>query len=198
MKICKYSFFAAMILFTAGTDGELTAQSFTLEKLEKAALTGPTGKPARLELDRSGKLQALVFLSPECPFSANYTLTLNRLAEKYGEQVQFNGIVPGEMYTPENVMKFVSEYGIGFKVYIDAGKRLPDYLKATVTPEVFLLGPEGGLVYSGAIDNWAVSLGKTRQVITEHYLQDAIDRFLSGKSILVRHTQAVGCLINMF
>lgn len=66
---------------------------------------------------------------------------------------------------------------------------LAKYLKATTTPEVFVLNNKGEVVYSGAIDNWAIDLGEKRQVITEFYLKDALNALLQNKKIAVKKLQ---------
>jgi thioredoxin-related protein len=146
----------------------------------------------------SGRQQyfVVVFLSPECPLSQNYTSVLNKLSDSYNEQIAFYGIIPGKSYTAEDMEKFHEEYHIGFTLARDTLFRLTRKLKATTTPEAFLLDGRGSILYEGLIDNWAVSLGVQRTVTTEHYLQAAIDASLHHLPIAIRQTRPVGCLIN--
>lgn len=87
------------------------------------------------------------------------------------------------------------EYDLPFTAIADTDKKLTDNLQATVTPEVFLLDDQGHILYQGAIDNWFAAVGQQRQVITEHYLEDALDSFLSGGVVKTSKTNAVGCII---
>ena len=141
-------------------------------------------------------LTLFVFLSPECPVCQGYTKTLNHLQEKYQQQVNLYGIVPGSAYTIQDVAAFEKEYNISFKLFIDTKQKLTRYLKATVTPQVVLLNRKGVLIYTGAIDDWVVSLGKKRLHVTEHYVQDAIDQSLLAATVKIKETSAVGCRIN--
>ncbi|MGI8893468.1 MAG: redoxin domain-containing protein, partial [Bacteroidia bacterium] len=77
----------------------------------------------------------------------------------------------------------------------DPDKELTRYLKATITPEAFLLDSEKNILYSGRIDNWATALGVKRQITTSHDLDNAIESFINNRQIDIRKTEAIGCLI---
>lgn len=137
----------------------------------------------------------MVFLSPECPLSQNYTKTLNELSAKYKGQCQIIGIIPGTAYSSAEIAKFKKDYHIGFELRVDKKFEWTKRLGATTTPEAFLMTRDS-VIYAGLIDNWAASLGVQRTVITEHYLADAIDSALHHHSITTSRTLPVGCLIN--
>ena len=141
-------------------------------------------------------LQVVIFLSPECPLCQNYSLPLNQLHKKYAGKVQFTGVVPGKAYSAAAVGAFTEKYHIGFPVYIDSTKTMSTSLKATVTPEVFLLGPDKKVLYHGSIDNWIKDLGMQSARPTAFYLQDAIDQSLAHQPVRVSFNKPVGCLIN--
>ena len=79
--------------------------------------------------------------------------------------------------------------------YFDPDYHFRDYCTATITPEAFVIDWAGNIKYSGAIDNWAITLGKQRQVISEHYVQDALSELLEGDKVSQVKTRAVGCII---
>ena len=141
-------------------------------------------------------LQLFIFLSPECPMSKNYTLTLNKLFQQYNKQVEFYGCISGKGFTTSEIQSFISTYKTAFPLFVDADKKITNYFKASVTPEVLLLNNKGALVYSGAIDNWLEDTGKQRVDVTKRYLMDAIAASLSNKTVAVKKTKAYGCLIN--
>ncbi len=72
---------------------------------------------------------------------------------------------------------------------------LKDSLGATVTPQYFLLDSKGRVLYSGQCDNRMISLGKKRKVVTEHYLNEAIEQALSSKWVQFHTTEPIGCAI---
>lgn len=80
-------------------------------------------------------------------------------------------------------------------ILLDPKIKLADQLNATITPEAVVLTDRGNVIYTGAIDNWAISLGQKRLQATAHYLSDAIKNYLSGEEIAPTKTKAVGCFI---
>jgi len=72
---------------------------------------------------------------------------------------------------------------------------MADRFGAVVTPEVFLVDEKGTVLYSGAIDNWFVSLGRNRFAPSEHYLLDAFKEVISGKKVEVSNKPAIGCFL---
>ncbi|HMI61386.1 MAG TPA: redoxin domain-containing protein [Puia sp.] len=141
-------------------------------------------------------LQAVVFLSPECPLCKNYSLTLNSLQREYAGKVAFTGVIPGRAYSVLEVKAFTSKYKISFPVVIDSTKTMTAGLKATVTPEVFLIGPDKKVYYHGSIDNWIKDLGMASARPTVFYLKDAIDQTLAHQPVVHPFNKPVGCLIN--
>jgi len=149
------------------------------------------------QFNRQGaKLKLFVFLSPECPLSINYTRTINELTDFYKKEVSVYGIFPGTAYSPQEIGNFKQKYKVNYSLVIDSSMSVTRFLHATVTPEAVLTDSNGNIVYSGAIDDWAQSLGKTRQKATRFYLKDAISQYLLSSVIIVSHTKAIGCKIN--
>lgn len=144
-----------------------------------------------------GEWMVFVFLSPECPLSENYTLTLSKLKDEFENiDVAFYYVFPGTFYPRPQIEQFVKVYGLPkSSIYYDPEYKLRDYCSATITPEVFIIDQLGAIHYRGAIDNWAITLGKQRQVISEHYLFDAITQLSSEQVITIAKTRAVGCII---
>lgn len=144
-----------------------------------------------------GQWIAVVFISPECPLSENYTLTLKNLQKEFNAfDAEIYYIFPGTFYHRPQIEQFVKLYKLPTQsIYYDPDYRLRDYCAATITPEVFVIDQLGVIHYRGAIDNWAITLGKQRQVISEHYLMDAISELRDNKKVTVAKTRAVGCII---
>ena len=143
------------------------------------------------------KLKVIVFLGTECPLSVNYTLTLNNLQQQYADKgVQILGVFSFEDDTKSEIDDFVKKYNIEFTVQKDNLYHIADSLNATITPQAFLISPLGEILYSGKIDNWPITLGQRRTVITEYYLQDAIESYFNNKTIEIKKTEAVGCYIH--
>lgn len=144
----------------------------------------------------SGQLTAFVFLSPDCPLSRNYTLVLKEMQRSRKDVLQVVGVFPGNDHTDSEIKAFKEKYAINFVLVHDKKDALVKYTCATITPEVFLYDSHKALVYKGAIDDWAISLGKKRTQAEHHYLSDAIDNFLQHKQVSPSETKAVGCFIS--
>jgi thiol-disulfide isomerase/thioredoxin len=137
---------------------------------------------------------AVVFVSPDCPISQKYMKRLNELHQSYHQQVTFLAVVPGNVSRAE-VKKFAREYRSQLSFEQDEDLVWVRSLQATITPEVFLLGADRQLVYSGAIDNWFYELGKSRREVTEAYLENAIQAAMKNEKPAHVRTEAIGCFI---
>jgi peroxiredoxin len=141
-------------------------------------------------------LLAVVFLSPDCPLCQRYTRTLNQLQAQYASELTIVGIFPGKAYSSAACEQFASDYRVTFTLLLDRPRQVSNALGATTTPEVFLFDEQRTILYAGAIDDWVVALGKTRNKASKTYLADAILAFTNGYPVSVIRTDAIGCLIN--
>ena len=143
----------AVILFACQND-HATALSIQLKNT--------TGKAFKMSEIQSVKASCFFFLSPECPLSQNYSLTINQLREAYNpDSIPFYGVFPGEFYSKKEIVDFTNKYKMSeYEMLLDPEYQLTDKLEATITPEVFVLDNKGNTLYSGAIDNWAFALGQ--------------------------------------
>lgn len=136
-----------------------------------------------------------VFYAPECPLSQKYTLTMASLFNQFGNKVKFIGVFPGPEESIGQFEDFKTKYKINYPLIKDEKLELISALKATVTPEVFLIAPSGKVVYHGAIDDWAIKLGKTKQQATVNYLENAIEGLLNNTTVETRYVKPIGCYI---
>lgn len=142
--------------------------------------------------------QLLVFLSPECPLSQNYSVVLQQLSNEFADIIQVYGIIPGSTVTKKEIRHFANKYKILFPLYSDKSMTTVKTVHATTTPEVVLLDKGGKLVYRGAIDDWAVELGKKKSKASNEYLRNALLQVRSGLPVQIVMKEPVGCLINDF
>lgn len=138
----------------------------------------------------------ILYLSPECPLCQNYAVAIRELEDKFrSRHIDFIGVVSGNFYPRDEVVDYAKTYQLHLDILMDPDFVISDYYRAQLTPEAHLINKEGKLLYRGAIDNWAISLGKKRIRATAHYLSDALVNFLSGKRIDPKVTEPVGCYI---
>lgn len=192
MKFCKLLILLLVFAGISDVSASLKPKVFSWSRLAGFHLINSAGKHTNLIANQP---TILVMLSPECPLCQNYAATIAKLKLKY-PKIHFYGIVPGKSYGINEVAEFVSKYKINFPVLIDKNKQLTQYIQATTTPEALVIDRMGAVPYRGLIDNWAVSLGQKRQVITEHYLEEALAELNANKINSYKETKPVGCLIN--
>jgi peroxiredoxin len=193
----KWIFALAIFVFNTATaqlnnDSVFSASAISAIQLHEVQ----ANKNVYLKEQPDKTFRLFVFLSPECPLCQNYSAKLNDLSRHYATNVITYGIIPGKAYSNDVIKKFIEQYNIQFPLLIDHDKKLTSYLHAVVTPQAILLNDKNQLVYKGAIDDWAVALGKQRVTTTKYYLRDALQQSLSDKTVLIKRTKAVGCRIN--
>src|SRR5690242_16763853 len=182
----KWIFALAILLFNTATAQLNNDSVFSASAISGIQLHDvQTNKNVYLkELQNKKAFRLFVFLSPECPLCQNYSNKLNNFSKQYAANVMMYGIIPGKAYSEDVIKKFIDEYNIQFPLLIDDDKKLTTYLHAVVTPQAILLNDKNQLVYKGAIDDWAVALGKQRVTTTKYYLRDALQQSLSHKTVL--------------
>ncbi len=136
----------------------------------------------------------IYFISPVCPLCQNYAERFRQLSEQ-GESLFVVGVVSGNYHSEKELETYVRDYEIDFPVILDPEFSLANHFEATTTPEALLVDSLGEKQYQGAIDNWAIDLGRKRLKATEWYLNDAIALYLNGKEIETKYTKPVGCYI---
>lgn len=155
------------------------------------------GKTASVsDLLKHHRANIFYFLISDCPMCESYSLTINKLSEKYSSQgIASVGIFPVSGYSDDEIIAYGKNFHITIPFYRDINFSLTKALGVTVAPEVFVLDSAGTILYSGSIDDWAYTSGKKRMEVTEHFLEDALENIMSGKTVAVKSTIAYGCLI---
>jgi len=141
------------------------------------------------------KAKVLVFIAPDCPLCKGYTKDLREMIEDYGDEIDIYGVVSGKFYTTHEVDSFLNHYNLPLDIVYDPYFKLVRELKATITPEAYLIDDKNNIIYQGLFDNWLGELGRKRLVITEFYLKDAVESYLKGEEIMIKKTKAIGCFI---
>jgi peroxiredoxin len=168
------------------------APDFTLQDLD--------GKSVSLSQFR-GKLVVLEWFNPGCPFvRASHTLgSLKGLAEKHaGEGVVWLAINSGGQGKQGNGLdanrEGVAEFGLHHPVLVDESGKVGQLYGAERTPHMFVISPEGVLVYRGAIDNSPDGEGQSPaggKLV--NYVDGAISAVQTGAKVSPAETKPYGC-----
>jgi len=137
------------------------------------------------------KFAVVMFISTQCPVSNGYNDRMEKLYETYsGKGIAFIAVNANKAEDIQAIADHAKEHGFKFPVVKDVANKIADQYDAQVTPEIFVLNPEGKLVYHGRIDD-----SRNPDKVTSHDLADALDKLIAGKELSVTTTKAFGCSI---
>jgi len=165
-------------------------------------LTDSTGTPHNLS-DFKGKFVVLEWLNHGCPFVKKHydSGNMQKLQKKYtGKDVVWLSIVssaPGKQghMTPEDTNKTKKEKGAApTAILLDEDGTVGRLYEAKVTPELFIINPEGTLIYKGGIDD-KKSVDQADIATSTNFVAQALDEALAGKPVSMAETAAYGCSI---
>ena len=163
---------------------DAVVKDFTLKDAEGTDFT-------LYKLSEKKPATVVIFLATQCPVATDYAERIVALVKTYKEKnVQFIGINSNKQEKVAEILAYTKKHGFEFPVLKDPENKIADYFGARRTPEVFLLDAKRTLRYAGAIDN-------SRKEPTKHYLKDALELVIAGKTIpkKSKKTRAIGCTI---
>jgi peroxiredoxin len=136
---------------------------------------------------RGHKAVVLVFLSTACPYALYFADHIRELDEAYRSRgVLLVGVNSNQFESVEEIREHAREKGHRFAILRDESARIADAMGADRTPEAFVVGADGALLYRG----WVKSKLRSPD------LQRALDAVLAGKRVRLPETKAFGCAID--
>jgi len=181
-----------------------TAQAATVVGKPAPEFTAPDlqGKPVKLS-DYRGKYVVLEWTNPECPYvrrhynSGNMPALQKELGAKDVVWLAVNSTnqTSGEFKTPQEMAKWMSEQGAAPKAtLIDKDSKVGKLYDARTTPHMYVIDPQGRLIYAGAIDDkrWA-SEAETKKA--KNHVRAALGEAMAGKPVSVAATSPYGCTV---
>jgi hypothetical protein len=185
--------FAAGMPALAATAGQ-SAPNFTL--------TDTQGKALQLS-DFKGKYVVLEWTNPDCPFVRNHydTRNMQSLQASWGPR----GVVwltidssnrSGSGYmVPAKLGEWMQTRGAAQKaVLVDADSTVARLYQAKTTPHMFVISPEGTIVYAGAIDD-RPSTRPEDPPAAHNYVRAALTESTLGKPVTTAASTPYGCSI---
>jgi peroxiredoxin len=150
-----------------------------------------------------GKYVVLEWFNPECPFVKKHygSGNMQKLQAEYtGKGVVWLSIdssAPGfeGNITPEQAQKVMKDWNTKqTALLLDPEGKAGRAYNARNTPHMFVINPEGKIVYEGAIDSKATPNPADIPSST-NYVKAALDESMSGKSVSNSNTRPYGCSI---
>lgn len=160
------------------------------------------GKEHKLS-DYKGKFVVLEWLNHGCPFVVKHYSSGNmqNLQKEYTDKgVVWLSIVssaPGAQghMSPEETNKKKEEVNSSATaIIIDEEGTVGRLYDAKTTPEMFIINPDGVLIYAGAIDD-KKSTDPADIATSKNYVKAALDEAMAGKEVSTPKTKSYGCSV---
>ena len=198
MRTLLTAAFAALIALPAWGSGPARVD----EPAPGFTLTSTDGKQFSLSEFR-GKYVVLEWVNYDCPFVRKHYSSghMQKLQATYtGKDVVWLSIcssAPGKQghFEGEDLTdRIVGEKAKPTAYLVDADGTVGRMYEAKTTPHMFVIGPDGVLLYAGAIDDIA-STDADDLAIARNYVTAALDAAMAGKPVEVKTSKPYGCSV---
>jgi peroxiredoxin len=161
-----------------------------------------TGKPVSLA-DFKGRHVVLEWVNPGCPYVQKHYNSGNMLATQKAATskgvtwltVSSTAKDAGDYQAPKELAAWIqSKNGAPSATLIDESGRIGRAYGARTTPHMYLIDPQGKLLYAGAIDSKPTSNPADIATAT-NYVNQAVGEALAGKPVSQPTSRAYGCSI---
>src|SRR5262245_40927601 len=139
----------------------------------------------------------VIFSCNHCPWVKAWETRIVDLGNTYSKQgvgviaINSNDPAAYDEDAYPAMQERAKDRGMTYPSVVDATSDVARAFGATHTPEVFLFGKNGKLVYHGVIDDNAHEPDKVKT----RYLADALQAVVQGKDVPLKETKAMGCSI---
>jgi peroxiredoxin len=165
-------------------------------------LMDASGKKHTLS-DYKGKFVVLEWVNFGCPFVKKHyhSGNMQKLQSSYAAQgvVWFSicSSAPGSQgyFAGEELVAAIGDHESKATAYlIDESGEVGNLYQAKTTPNMYVINPEGMLVYAGAIDD-TPSVDQADIAKSVNYVTEALTASMAGKEVPVTATQPYGCSV---
>ena len=166
------------------------------------ALTTTDGKPAKLS-DHKGKWVVLEWVNPGCPYVQKHYNSANmpNLQKEFGGKevvwLSVNSTKPShyDYMKPVALQSWMKEKGGAPRATLmDEDGKVGRAYDARTTPHMYIVNPEGKIVYVGAIDDKR-SANPEDVKTSKNYVRVALNEALAGKAVTTASTSPYGCTV---
>jgi len=166
------------------------------------SLSDASGKTHSLS-EYKGKYVVLEWFNPECPFVKKHygSGNMQKLQAEYtGKGVVWLTIdsnAPGfeGNISPEQAQKVMKDWNTKqTALLLDPDGKVGRAYNAHNTPDMFVINPDGKIVYEGAIDSKA-SPNPADIPSATNYVKVALDESMNGKRVSTTNTRPYGCSV---
>lgn len=194
----KYPAFSVVALIALSLAGPVGAAPTPGETAPDFTAVDSYGKAVKLS-DFRGKYVVMEWVNPDCPFVKKHYRSGNMqsLQKTYtGKDVVWLSVSTGVKTSASQVLNaWLKEMDAApSRLIMDADTQIARQYGAKTTPHMYIINPQGKLVYVGAIDD---KRGKNPAEIKSatNYVQAAFNDVFAGKPIAVASTKPYGCSV---
>jgi len=166
------------------------------------SLTTVSGKTISLS-DFKGKFVVLEWTNPGCPFVDKQYNSKNM--QNLQKDMTAKGVVwlsicssasgkQGDLTVSEWKGRIKKTGMKSTDVLLDREGTVGHLFGAKTTPHLFIVGPEGNLIYQGAMDD-KPSLNSDDISSAKNYVRSALDEAMAGKAVSIPATTSYGCSV---
>ena len=162
------------------------------------ALPDTEGNTVRLADFADAKGLLVAFICNHCPYVHHVRDAFAKLATEYqAKGIATVGISANDVTThpddsPAKMKEEVAKSGYTFPYLYDESQAVALAYRAACTPDLFLFGPDGKLVYRGQLDDSRPENGKP---VTCADMRAAMDAVLAGTPVSSDQKASLGCNI---
>jgi peroxiredoxin len=199
MKRFLLSLLCGAALLSAGAS---MAQAVVGQAAPAFSATDTSGKTVALA-DFKGKYVVLEWTNPGCPFvqkhynSGNMPATQKEATAKGAVWLAVNTTAKeaGDYMAPAELQAWVkSKNAAPTAMLMDADAKVGRAYGARTTPHMYVIDPQGKLIYAGAIDSKPSADTADIKTAT-NYVTQALGEAMAGKPVSRATTQAYGCSV---
>lgn len=166
------------------------------EPVPNFTLQGVNGKDFKLA-EFKGKIVVLEWINYECPevnhcyASQIMTNTWKKFKDKsvVWVAIDSNHFCKDKV---ENIRTWIKRQKLEYPYLLDADGKVGHMFGAKKTPQMFVIGQNGVLAYSGAIDNDPQGKEQNKR----NYVEEAITSLIDGSTVAMPKTKPYGCKVN--
>lgn len=161
------------------------------------------GRPVQLS-DFKGRYVVLEWTNPQCPFVRNHynTNNMQALQAEWGPRgvvwlsIDSSNKSSWSLMPPAKLEAWMHDKGAAQKaVLVDGESAVARLYQAKTTPHMFVIDPEGKIVYAGAIDD-RPSTRAADPAAAKNYVRTALTQATGGAPVAIANTTPYGCSID--
>jgi peroxiredoxin len=163
--------------------------------------TDTSGKTRKLS-DYKGKLVVLEWTNPGCPFVLkHYGGNMQGLQKEFAAKgvvwlaINSTETSHGDYLTPAKLAGWLGEkQAAPTATLMDESGKIGQLYGAKTTPHMYIVSPQGQLIYAGGIDSIASARVDDIKTAT-NYVRQGLNEALGGRPLSVASSRAYGCSI---